>query len=63
MQSRSTGGGWRHKERTNLSYKVLERREKIKETEMWQHWNFPERKEVKIRSAMRTEALEIIHLQ
>lgn len=49
--------------RTSLSYNVLGRREKIKETDMWQHWNFPKRKEVKIRSVMRTEALEIIHLQ
>lgn len=62
MQSRSTGE-WRHKGRTNLSYNNLERKEKIKETEMWQRWNFPESKEVKIRSVMRTEALEIIHLQ
>lgn len=55
--------GWKHKGRTNPSYNILEKREKIKETEMWQHWNFPKHKEVKIRSVMRTEALEIIHLQ
>lgn len=55
---RSTGAG-----RTNFSYNALEIREKIKETEMWQHWNSPKHKEVKIRFVMRKQALEIIHLQ